>query len=332
MARSKEVNNGHPREIEFVDFLMRTLREHPDYREIVSEAIIGHESRIRADIIADRKFQRGFEPVLIECKTPHLIALEAMRQVYEQLERYQKLEPDRKLILAIPGKLPEKPLSELYDRSIEVWDSDYLASTFSDQIKTAPPSFYRSYLLSILAQRDAGVPKRDFISKLRNIRPGKENWNLYQSLVGDILEHLFTPPLSKPIPEHKDKTGANRRDFIIPNEAPDGFWLFARTKYLADYIVVDAKNLKGKVTKSAILQVANYLKPHGAGLFGMIFSRFGGDSRGCDQTLREQWSTQQKLIIVLSDSDIEEMLVYKDSGEKPDMVLRRKIQKFRLSM
>lgn len=323
---------GHSREIEFVDFLMRTLREHPDYREIVSEAIVGNDSRVRADIIADRKFQRGFEPVLIECKTPHLIGHGAMGRVYEQLERYRKLAPERKLILAIPGKLPEKTLSELYDRSVEVWDSGYLAETFFDQIRTAPPSFYRSYLLSILAQGDAGSPERDFISKLQNIQPGQEDWYLYQSLVGDILEYLFTPPLSKPIPEHKDKTGANRRDFIIPNYATDGFWSFARTKYLADYVVVDAKNLKKKVSKKDVLQVANYLKPHGAGLFGMIFSRSGGDSRGCDQTLREQWAIQKKLIIVLSDRDVEEMLTLRDSGEEPDSVLGRAIQEFRLSL
>lgn len=332
MARSKEVNNGHPREIEFVAFLMQMLRDHPDYKEIVSEAVVGNKSRVRADIIADRKSQNGFEPVLIECKTPQLISHGAMRLVYEQLERYRKLVPDRKLILAIPGKLRPKTLSELHDRSVEVWDSDYLARTFSDQIKTTPPSFYRSHLLSILTQKDAGSPERDFISELRKICAGKEDCYLYQSLVGDILEYLFTPPLSKPIPEHKDKTGTNRRDFIIPNYATDGFWSFARTKYLADYVVVDAKNLKKKVSKRDVLQVANYLKPHGAGLFGMIFSRFGGNSRGCDQTLREQWVTQQKLIIVLSDNDVEEMLTLKDSGEEPDSVLGRAIQEFRLSM
>ena len=30
--------------------------------------------------------------------------------------------------------------------------------------------------------------------------PGRNEWPVYQSLVGDILEHLFTPSLVKPIP------------------------------------------------------------------------------------------------------------------------------------
>ena len=146
------------------------------------------------------------------------------------------------------------------------------------------------------------------------------------------MEYLFTPPLVKPIPELSDKVLANRRDFILPNYAEKGFWAFMRERYTADYIVVDAKNYRGKVKKNEILQIANYLKPHGAGLFGIIVCRNGGDSAGCEHTIREQWLVNKKLILVLADEDIEKMLINKLDGNPPEDLISRKIEQFRLSM
>ena len=65
-------------------------------------------------------------------------------------------------------------------------------------------------------------------------------------------------------------TGVNRRDTVFPNYADDGVWKFLRDHYEAHFVVVDAKNCAGFVTKNAILQIANYLSAHGAGLFGII--------------------------------------------------------------
>jgi hypothetical protein len=103
-----------------------------------------------------------------------------------------------------------------------------------------------------------------------------------------------------------------------------------RTRYLADYIVVDAKNGKD-VTKAHVLQIANYLKAHGVGLFGMILCRHGCD-KGAVVTLREQWIVSNKLIIVLNDSDVESMLLAKSAQGDPASVLSDHIQQFRLSM
>lgn len=133
------------------------------------------------------------------------------------------------------------------------------------------------------------------------------------------------------MPENSDYLKTNRRDFILSNYAKDGFWEFLRSNYKADYIVVDAKNYSNKIKKDEVLQIANYLKPHGAGMFGMIFTRKGGDSRGCETTLREQWILHGKLILVLDDEDVENMLVASSTGTTTD-IIGQKIEKFRLSM
>lgn len=99
----------------------------------------------------------------------------------------------------------------------------------------------------------------------------------------------------------------------------------------ADYIVVDAKNYNQRVTKKEILQISNYLKYHGTGLFGIIIAR-NGISESALYTLREIWAIDQKLIIVLQDNDIEQMLIEKVSGREPENIIRQKIEDFRLSL
>ena len=74
------------------------------------------------------------------------------------------------------------------------------------------------------------------------------------------------------------------------------------------------------------------LKSHGAGLFGLIISRVGGDASGCEHTLREQWLVHRKLILVLDDEDMKEMLIAKSDGRAPEEILGQKIEHFRLSM
>ena len=134
-----------------------------------------------------------------------------------------------------------------------------------------------------------------------------------------------------PIWESSDAPRANRRDIILPNYAADGFWKFLRETYDAHYIVVDAKNYKGKITKPQALQVANYLKPHGTGMFGIIATRSDASS-ACLHTISEQWTLYRKMIVLLLDKDIERMLLAASSGGKPEDVIGQIIEACRLSM
>ena len=104
-----------------------------------------------------------------------------------------------------------------------------------------------------------------------------------------------------------------------------------RESYKAEYIVVEAKNHKGPITKGAVLQVANYFKPHGVGMFAVIAARNGVD-KSCMETIREQWATWGKMITPLSGEDIEHMLRTKGSGSDPEEILVTAIRDFRLSM
>lgn len=150
-----------------------------------------------------------------------------------------------------------------------------------------------------------------------------------QLMIGDILSFLFCPPLFAPLSENSDASKAKRRDFIFPNYCETGFWSFLRSRYSADYIVVDAKNYKKKITKREVLQISNYLKEHGTGLFGIIVTRVG-ISDSAFYTLKEIWAIEKKMIIILQDDDIEQMLLEKLSKREPESIIRQKIEDFRL--
>ena len=168
------------------------------------------------------------------------------------------------------------------------------------------------------------------LANLDGTPPGKPAWSQYQKLVGNILEFLFCPPLTKPHSELPNNTGTNRRDFVFPNYAPDGFWASLKSHYAAHLIVVDAKNFTKKVGKTEVLQISNYLSEHGAGLFGLIVSR-NQCAYSAEVTQREQWAIHRKMIVMLNDADVRQMFAIQLAGGDPSDLIRQKIEDFRLS-
>jgi hypothetical protein len=167
------------------------------------------------------------------------------------------------------------------------------------------------------------------LDRLSQIPPGRTEWSSYQSLCGDILSFLLCPPLAQPISESANQSRINRRDFVLPNYAIGGYWDYMRTHYQAHYIVVDAKNYTGNVKKKEILQIANYLSLHGAGQFGIVISRTGGD-KSAELTRREQWIIHRKMIVLLNDDDMRQMISLRAANVDPAELIRQKIEDFRL--
>lgn len=166
-------------------------------------------------------------------------------------------------------------------------------------------------------------------STLDEISPGKAEWVTYQRAVRNILAATWSPPLDKPLDERANETKVNRRDIIFPNYAEDGFWAFLRNHYDAHYIVIDTKNYVGNVKKDSILQIANYLSVHGVGLFGVVICRNATD-RSAEVTRREQWVLHRKMIIILTDDDLKQILALSASNGETSSVIRQKIEDFRL--
>ena len=323
-------DRSEPREIEFIDYLSGLIEEHPNYQHTKSDVRIRTDLPYRIDIQTDEEVDDGVRSLMIECKRSSFISRGQVTEAVAQLKRYSAVTPADAYILAFPGRLrPE--LSDLLRReTIEVWDADFIAKKFRKQIEASWHPYFAALFLSI-RPLDQQSPEKRLLEKLRACRPGIDDWGDYQRVIGQIFKHLFCPPLEVPYAESSDATGVNRRDLIFPNYVDRGFWSFLRQAYRADYIVIDAKNYKKAIGKREVLQIANYLKPRGAGMFAVIASRRGAGPAGL-ATIREQWMGNGKMIVALQDEHVEEMLMGASTGGNATEVIGRLVEEFRLSM
>jgi hypothetical protein len=133
-------------------------------------------------------------------------------------------------VKGVVEKFKEKRTSSLLiQNNIEIWDVDYIASKFKNEImQTDHPIF--CFLLTHNTPVNKSM-EQVLIDKLKECKPGKENWSKYQKLIGQILNFLFCPPLLTPLSENSDALKVNRRDFILPNYCETGFWAFLRSRY-----------------------------------------------------------------------------------------------------
>lgn len=321
------MSNRRFTEIEFNSYLSGVMDISNEFHDVRMEERLSREKPFRADITA--KSQDG-KKWLIECKNASSFTPARLHQVIHQIKAYMEATSFDHYVLAFPGLLSSEQKQRLRSHRIESWDAHELAVRFQAEIaNTKHPIF--QMLLSSQGVAPKKSPEEELIEQLKSCEPGKEYWSDYQKLVGRILEHLYCPPLETPISESADHDKINRRDWILPNYCDKGFWSFLRTKYFADYVVVDAKNYKGAISKNQVLQIANYLKSHGAGMFAIIVTRVGA-SASAQLTIREQWMANQKMILVLNDDDLEAMLLAKSAGGEPEKVIGQSIERFRLSM
>lgn len=318
-----------PREVEFNIFLRDILTASPDFSNVVVERALGEQSHVRADLTTTRRLNGRNQSLLIESKSRPSFRQWQIERVIAQINLYRSIESFDAVAFAFPGRISEDDKVVLEAANIEVWDLDYVVTTFLQEIKSLPLSGFKQ-LYSLVAHSLIRLSDT-LLKRLHDCTPGRENWFEYQRIIKDVFQFLFTPPLEDPIWESSDSLRINRRDIIFPNNTPEGFWKFLRESYSAYFIIIDTKNYKNQITKSQVLQIANYLKPHGAGMFAIIACRKGGNT-ACMTTLREQWAAYGKLIILLTDRDIEEMLLADGAHGKPEEVIGQIIQEFRLSM
>lgn len=318
------------RDIEFNAFLLRLLNDSKYFSDIRAQAVVGKNNRFRVDFIANIKTKEESEQILIECKNFSELSSAHLNQTMNQINKYREVSGIQRAAVAFPGRVTKKSRDMLRNARIDVWDIDFMATNFADELRTVKHPYFQPLLRSYLTVFPTSREER-LLTELRSCQPGKEDWNIYRKLIGQILVHLFHPPLESPIAGFTGFARTNYHDFIIPNYATEGFWNFMRHKYGADYIVADVKNYKAKVKRKDAIHLANYLKSHGSGLFGIIVSRTGQDT-DCLQALKEEWVAHSKLIIVLSDEDIEEMLLAKSSGGLAEATIGSIIKNFRISL
>lgn len=324
----KKINKLLPSlEQEFIEYIKSLLEAHSEYN-IIESSNDGCELDI--DIIFERKNGKNDNVYIAEVKTATTYTDVRINQIIKWLDVVKTRYSHANKVFIFPGQVSEKYKLRMQKEGIEVWDIEFLVREFSQQIKEIQHPVFSSVIRLIYnnLNNDKFLKK---IFELKNCLSGREHWGKYQKLIGEIINIIFGDDLNVPIPQSKDEYHKNRRDYIMPNYAKEGIWKSIREQYKGDFVVIDAKNSGKKIQKDDVLQMGHYLKEEGLGLFGIIISRkgVGGPAR---YALRELWIHDKKMIIVLDDVDIEEMLLTKKNSGQPEVLIRKKIEDFRLSI
>jgi hypothetical protein len=318
---------------EFEQFVREILERTPGIRIIggIDSLVAGRTGK---DLGFDIEAERDGRPLLVEIKSQTPQTSARLKDLSSQLsaaaDRYMKSigrgrHPD--LLAAVPGVLAgTKRAAAALPRDVEIWDGRDLqrrARTLGVRV----PEFVAAFEGEESAEDRE--PAQQLSRRLTQISPGRDEAAAYEKWCEDALNFLFCPPLNAPIVQTRDELGVNRRDLILPNYATRGFWHFMHNHYGAAYVVAEAKNYTKPVRKPAVLQLANYLSRHGAGLFGMLVTRSGLDE-GARWTRREHWVLHDKMIVGLDDDDMQQMLLTKLAGSNPADLIQQRIEDFRL--
>lgn len=282
------------------------------------------------DLIIKRANDKEYETIVAEIDSSYSLTRERIENLISRLDKFQKNTKNSKKVIIVFSELSDKNVEILKSNDIELWDRNYISNEFKNEILNSDPSYLKS-IFSRHIEKNEEKKYQLYIDKLKVCKPGKEEWGNYQRLVGELLELLFCPPLGQPISQKKDKNQHNIKDYIMPNYSQErDVREFLRNQYRADYVVFDAKNSKNSITKQDVLQMSNYLKSKGAGRFGIIFSRKGSGKQS-DCQLRDAWQNDNKMIVVLDDDDVEQMIKDKKNDIDPAYYILKKIEDFRLS-
>jgi len=184
--------------------------------------------------------------------------------------------------------------------------------------------------------------------KLRDCPTSKGK--LLEDVCEETLFFLFCeglPPeqaLRTPVPQARTDQGYERRDLLFENRATEGFWAEVRREYDAVGIIADAKNYDNEITGTTVGDFSSkYLKDDGVGRFGIIVARKVPPETQVAASLRDrvpsavkkqkdEWRDSRKMIVLLGEDDLVEMLTMKAEGYDPTGLLRNRVFVLRARM
>lgn len=150
---------------------------------------------------------------------------------------------------------------------------------------------------------------KGLILALRKIPTGRKHATDYHHFITGVLTYIFYADLISPSLEHDIDDGRKRIDISFLNTADKGF--FKDRKFDPDLrakeISVECKNYASDIANPEIDQLAGRFDA-ARGLFGLMLCRKIDDIKLAEARCRDVYRKQRGLIIILDDSDIENIL------------------------
>lgn len=182
---------------------------------------------------------------------------------------------------------------------------------------------YHSERFSSFAEWSRRVTTDRLEAQLRACVPGHAQGRAFEDIVRDVLERCLVPPLGPSVQPVRTGSSQSVRDAIFPNLGEgEGFWKLVYDRHDAFGILVGAKN-SFEVGAEHVGQLGRYLQTSGMtiGRFGILVGREHVSS-AAKRAQANLLRTTKIMVLVLTDSDLLEMLRMRRTGLDPSDWMR----------
>lgn len=168
-------------------------------------------------------------------------------------------------------------------------------------------------------------------ARLKEISVGVAEATDFQHTVLEILNFLFAPELIDGKPEVRTIDGTERRDIIFTNDSDQTFWNYVRQEHSGIFLMFETKNTQ-EIGPAALNQTATYLGDR-LGRLGFIVTRNAASESAQRKAFSiHNDSSPRKIILFLTDHDLNLMLDMKSSGKEPMRHIQNLYRSFRTSV
>jgi hypothetical protein len=163
---------------------------------------------------------------------------------------------------------------------------------------------------------------QQLITSLGKCPKGIKGWRTFEDVCIELIDFAFRDSFRsfRTKVQSRNYDGLDIRDEIIQNAGKGDFWKEVRADYEAKNIVFEFKNLAKELAKDDLIQMSDYLKKEALGRLGIIFSR-KGPSKGAAREQRSLLVHDKKLILVLNESDLCDLVNKRLLNEEPEEIL-----------
>jgi hypothetical protein len=170
-----------------------------------------------------------------------------------------------------------------------------------------------------------------FCKELRSLKRGRATWAAYEKLCDRILRYLFQNDLHGWHKQVTTEDGVSRFDCVCRIKSNVEFWRFLVEHLDSRYVLFEFKNYIGEIKQGQVLTTEKYLLEPSLRRAAILMTRAGAD-KSAKAVIQGAMREQRKLVLVIDDDQVCEMLHMKENGEEPADLLFDVADQFLLSL
>jgi hypothetical protein len=185
---------------------------------------------------------------------------------------------------------------------------------------------------SLIQKRMIEPERRNFrseelLKRLDDLEHGHNSWGEYEDLCIEILNFAFIPPLLVPKLRVHIEQELPQKQGLYSISYGNPCWDFLKSACRTSYAIAMFKNLTKALCSKDVESIEQFLFTKSMRSLGILCSRFP-PSDSALKARRRAWLEADKLIFLLSDNDLIDILQARTSGTDPSEVLNVQLIEF----